>query len=258
MSIEGASHRTVRKAPVEVGQTIARYKGVDAGATVTRIVETKAGSRVILFSSGDKVIEIPTQPTKTEKPDGRVFVEQNDGQVIESRIKSLIPLDEKPLNVASGAGEAIGKLLSNFAARPFEIDFKRYTSVEAFYQGLKWPDPAKRAEIASLYGKAAKLAARGAPTSETFEYEGNIYRFGSGEHHGLIKRAIHTSLDQNKDILKQFVATHPRSIEHKTGRPENLNSAFPSAMFTRILTELRAEFMAHVASLPCDVLLPLV
>jgi Bacteriophage protein GP30.3 len=249
---------TVREAPAEVGQATARYKGVDAGATVTRIVETKDGSRVILFSSGDKVIEIPTQPTKTEKPDGRVFVEQNDGQVIESRIKSLIPLDEKPLNVASGAGERIGKLLSNFAERPFVIDGKHYASVEAFYQGLKWPDPAKRAEIASLYGKAAKSAARGAPRSETFEYEGDTYRFGSGEHHRLIKRAIHASLDQNKDILKQFVATHPRPIEHKTGRPENLNSAFPGTVFTRILTELRAEFMAHVASLPCDVLLPLV
>jgi hypothetical protein len=125
---------TVREAPVEVGQATARYKGVDFGATVTRIVETKDGSRVILFSSGDKVIEIPTQPTKTEKPDGRVFVEQNDGQIIESRIKSLIPLDEKPLNVASGAGERIGKLLSNFAERPFVIDGKHYASVEAFYQ----------------------------------------------------------------------------------------------------------------------------
>jgi hypothetical protein len=234
---------TVSQAPLEVGQLTTRFQGVDSGAMVTRIVELKNGGRIVLFSSGDKVIEIPGQGLKTQKPDGRLFVEQNDGSVVESRIKSLIPLAEKPLNVASGAGEAIGKLLSNFAARPFEIDAKRYTSFEAFYQGLKWPDPAKRAEIASLYGKAAKLTARGAPKTKTFEYQGNTYCFGSEEHHHLIKRAIRESLEQNPEIRNAFVQTHPRPIEHKTGRRENPNSNFPGYVFTSILTELRFEFM---------------
>lgn len=244
MSIEGSeSQMTVREGPVEVGQTTIRYKGVDVGATVTRIVETKDGSRVILFSSGDKVIEMPAQPTKTEKPDGRVFVERNDGQVIESRIKSLMPLDEKPLNVASGAREGIGKLLSNFAERPFVMDGKRYASVEAFYQGLKWNDSAKRAEVAGLSGKDAKYSARGAPRAETFEYDGDTYRFGSAEHHKLVQRAMRESLEQNPEIRDQFMATYPRPIEHKTGRPESPRSSFPGSTFTRILTELRAEFV---------------
>ena len=189
------------------------------------------------------MVELPGQPTKTEKPDGRLVVEQVDGQVSESRIKRLIPLEEKPLNVASGAGEPVGKLLSNFAARPFVLDGRRYTSVEAFYQGLKWPDDANRVKAAALSGKTAKYAARGAPRSEKFEYESRTYCFGSEEHHQLIKRAIRVSLEQNPMILQQFLATHPRPIVHQTGRPENPNSNFPGPAFTRILMDLRLELL---------------
>ena len=236
------------EAPVEIVQNAARYKGVAAGATVARIVETKNGGRVILFSSGDKVIELPGQPIKTEKPDGRVIIEQADGQVIETRINRLIPLEERPLNVASGAGEPIGKLLSNFAERSFVIDGKTYASVEAFYQGLKWPDNAHREEAAKLAGKKAKYAARGAPRSARFEYQSRTYCFGSQEHHQLIKRAIRASLEQNPVILQQFIATHPRPIVHKTGRSENPHSNFPGPAFTRILLELRWELRQISAS----------
>lgn len=229
------------EAPLEVGQAPTRYQGVDAGATVTRIIELKNGGKILLFSSGDKIIIRPGQPIKTEKPGGRIFVEQHDGQVSESRIKRLIPLQEKPLNVASRAGEPIGKLLSNFAERSFVMDGKQYASVEAFYQGLKWTDSAKRAAVAGLSGKEAKCSARGAPKAETFAYEGSTYRFGSEEHHQLLKRAIRESLEQHPEVRNQFVQTHPRPIEHKTGRPESPNSSFPGSVFTRILTELRSE-----------------
>lgn len=217
------------------------YLGIDAGATLSKIIVRKNGGRIMLFSSGDKVIEIPGQPTRTEKPDGRVILDNGAGQVVESRIKRLVPLAEKSLNVASGAGEPIGKLLSNFVERPFMMDGKRYSSVEAFYQGLKWPDSAKREEIAGLSGKVAKYAARGAPKSENFEYDGHTYRFGSEEHHQLIKRAIRASLEQNPAILQQFLTTQPRPIVHHTGRPENPHSSFPGLVFTRILMELRLE-----------------
>jgi predicted NAD-dependent protein-ADP-ribosyltransferase YbiA (DUF1768 family) len=210
MSMEDIEPKTVGvEAPVEIVQNAARYKGVEAGATVVRTVELKNGGRVIFFSSGDKVIELPGQPIKTEKPDRRVIIEQADGQFIETRINRLIPLEERPLNVASGAGEPIGKLLSNFAERPFVIDGKPYASVEAFYQGLKWPDNANREAVAKLAGKKAKSAARGATRSEKFEYQSRTYCFGSQEHHQLIKRAIRASLEQNPTILQQFLTTHP-------------------------------------------------
>lgn len=225
----------------------ADYRGIDAGATLTKIIERKHGGRILLFSSGDKAIEIPGQPTRTEKPDGRVFVDHGDGEILEARIKRLIPHDEKPLNVASGAAEPIGKLLSNFAERPFVLDGRRYRSVEAFYQGLKWTDEDKRASIAQLFGKEAKFSARGAPKAADFEYDGCSYRFGSAEHHQLLKRAIRASIVQHPAIRDHLIETHPRPIEHKTGRPENPNSSFPGSAFTRILMELRTEFLGTAA-----------
>lgn len=232
-----------KSAALEVGSVNTRYKGVEPGAVVERVINTKNGGRITMFNSGEKVLEMPGEPIKTEKPGGHIVLEFADGKVMESRLKSQIPFEEKPLNVASGAGEAVGKMLSNFTERPFVLDGKSYASVEAFYQGLKWPDAAKRAEVSVLTGKEAKYASRGSPKSETFEYNGTTIKFGSREHHELVKTAIRESLEQNPAMLKEFVETHPRPLMHRTGRRENPNSAFPGSVFTRILTEIRAEFV---------------
>ncbi len=227
--------------PLEVGKTTTRYQGLEPNAVVERVIDTKNGGKIVMFSSGEKVIDIPGEAIRTQKAGGRIVIEARDGKVSETRIKSQIPLEEKPLNVASGAFEQIGKDLSNFADRPFTLDGRQYASVEAFYQGLKWPDAAKRAEVSVLTGKEAKFSAREAPKSQTFEYEGQTYKLGSPEHHQLMKRAIRESLEQNPEVMKDFLETYPRPIEHKTGRRENPRSAFPGSTFTRILTELRAE-----------------
>ncbi len=226
---------------LEVGKPTTRYQGVEPNAIVERVIDTKGGGKIVMFSNGEKVVDIPGEPIRTQKAGGHVVVEARDGKVSETRIKSQIPLEEKPLNVASGAYEQIGKDLSNFADRPFTLDGRQYASVEAFYQGLKWPDAAKRAEVAVLTGKEAKYSAREAPKSQTFEYEGQTYKLGSPEHHQLMKRAIRESLEQNPEVMKDFVETYPRPIEHKTGRRENPRSAFPGSAFTRILSEIRAE-----------------
>ncbi|MBS1999168.1 MAG: hypothetical protein JSS86_22735, partial [Cyanobacteria bacterium SZAS LIN-2] len=209
----------------------------------TRIIEKPNGTRVTIYANGDRTLEEPGAPKITFKTDGRVQREGPDGKIIETRSKANTPLDERPLNVASGAFESIGKQLSNFARRPFVMDGKRYESVEAFYQGLKWSDPAQRAEIAKLYGPDAKSAGRGSKATE-FEYEGQTIKFRSPEHYALMKRAITASLEQNPEILKEFQATHPRPIEHKTGRRENPNSGYPASVFTTTLNEVRAETLA--------------
>lgn len=226
---------------LEIGKPTTRYQGLEADAVVERIVETRNGGRIVLFSSGEKVIDFPGEPIRTHKAGGRVVIEARDGKISEHRIKNQTPPDEKPLNVASGAFEEIGKRLSNFAERPFTMDGRRYASVEAFYQGLKWPDAAKRTEVAALTGKEAKYAAKGAPKSPTVEYDGQSYALGSPEHHQLIKRVIGESLEQNPDVMQAFLETHPRPLEHKTGRKENPRSAFPGSAFTRVLAELRDE-----------------
>lgn len=226
---------------LEIGKPTTRYRGLEANAVVQRIVDTRNGGRIVLFSSGEKVIDFPGEPIRTHKAGGRVVIEARDGKISEHRIKDQIPPDEKPLNVASGAFEQIGKSLSNFAERRFTLDGRTYASVEAFYQGLKWPDAARRAAVALLVGKEAKYAARDAPRSQTVEYDGQSYALGSAEHHQLIRRAIRESLEQNPDVMNAFLRTHPRPLEHKTGRREDPRSAFPGSTFTRILAELRDE-----------------
>jgi predicted NAD-dependent protein-ADP-ribosyltransferase YbiA (DUF1768 family) len=151
--------------------------------------------------------------------------------------------DERPLNVASNASEEIGKLLSNFTERRFVLDGRNYLSVEGFYQGLKWPDKKKRAEIAKLTGPRAKGAGKGAPKSALFIYQGREYKFGGPEHHQLVKAAIRASLEQNPAIAEAFCLTYPRPIEHDTGREENQGTALPGSKFAQILEEIRREFI---------------
>lgn len=210
--------------------------------TVVKVIEKPGGVRVTVLSNKDTIIEKPGEPRMIRKADGRTIMEDADGTVLsEHRPKHTIPVEERPLNVASGAHEAIGKKMSNFEGRRFTLDGRTYESVEAFYQGLKWPEAAKRAEISSLKGSEAKSAGRGSPRAETFMYEGQEIRFGSVEHHALVKKAIKASLEQNPQIMNEFLDTHPRPLEHKTGRPERPGTALPGSKFADILMEVRQE-----------------
>src|SRR4051812_15364633 len=64
----------------------------------------------------------------------------------------------QPLNISSRASDWRVKLISNFAPTPFELDGQVYASVEAFWQGLKFPCAADRRRIAGLHGSEAKRA----------------------------------------------------------------------------------------------------
>jgi len=181
---------------------------------------------------------------RTHSPDGKIFVIK-DGQVVDATPEKALPRHRRPLNVASHAAEEIGRELSNFAARRFTLDGRSYASIEGWYQGLKWPEAAKRAEISKLSGSRAKNAGDGAPKSATFVYQGLTFVFGSAEHHTLIKTAIKASLVQNPKVKTAFMETHPRPIVHQLGRPERPGSSLPGTKFARILEEIREEFVAE-------------
>jgi hypothetical protein len=144
------------------------------------------------------------------------------------------------LNVASTSDEEIGRDMSNFADFPFYYGRPpiRYGSVESFYQMLTQPDVTLRKSIAKMPGKWAKSAGN----SQTLEgaFEGQTYVLGSAEHHELIKDAIRAKLTQNPGLAVRFVATRPRPLVHIAKGKESRR--FPSAVFCRILTELREEF----------------
>lgn len=240
-----AEARLDQAKPAEVRQSdIKGGNPLDEGA---RIIDKPNGDRLIIRTNGDKVLERPGQPKMTYQSDGRVIVEEADGRTTEYRSKANTPLEERPLNVASSGGEAVGKALSNFSRRPFTLDGRQYESVEGFYQGLKWSEPAKRAEIAMLSGPEARSAGRGSQAT-SFEYEGRNIEFRSPEHYALMKRAIKASLEQNPEVLDEFLNTYPRPIEHKTGRPERSNTGYPAVEFVRALTEVRSELHDRMSS----------
>jgi predicted NAD-dependent protein-ADP-ribosyltransferase YbiA (DUF1768 family) len=220
------------------------YPGISDMDSISRAIEKPDGTRVTIFESGSVVVRLIGATPRTHAPDGRVF-EVREGQVVETTPKKMQPAHSRLLNVASSAHEEIGKQLSNFAARRFTLDGHSYASIEAWYQGLKWPERAKRAEIARLSGSAAKRAGPGAPKASAFVYEGRTYIFGSAEHHALIKAAIRASLAQNPQVKAAFIETHPRPIVHDLGRPEHAGTSLPGTRFARILEEIREEFVAE-------------
>jgi predicted NAD-dependent protein-ADP-ribosyltransferase YbiA (DUF1768 family) len=221
------------------------YPGIEASDEIARVIEKPDGMRVTIFTSGSVVLRPPSGAPKTHLRDGRLFIEK-DGQVVEATPKRALPLHRRHLNVISNSPDEIGRQLSNFAERRFVMDDRVYASIEGWYQGLKWPEAAQRAEAAKLSGSRAKNAAKGAPKAATFVYEGRTYAFGSEEHHGLVKIAIRTSLAQHPEVKAALVATRPRPIVHNLGRKERPGTALPATKFARILEEIREEFAAEV------------
>ena len=147
----------------------------------------------------------------------------------------------KSLNIWSKSDEEIGRLLSNFAHLPFELDGLEYASVEAFYASiLIVGNDEKRNRVRGFWGiKAKRYIPKNKP--ETFEYHGEEIGLGSDEHHALVKRAIRAKLEAHPEVLEAFLATRSRPLVHETGYPEKPGSEFPHAVFCRILSELRDE-----------------
>jgi predicted NAD-dependent protein-ADP-ribosyltransferase YbiA (DUF1768 family) len=154
----------------------------------------------------------------------------------------------KPLNVWSRSDEEIGRQLSNFAHTPFELDGVRYASVEGFYVSiLVQSSTARRDKARRLWGLHAK---REMPRLKprAFDYHGRQIALGSTQHHDLVKRAIAAKLAAHPEIARAFVATAPRPIAHETGHPDPPDAEFPKETLCRILTELREECAASLAS----------
>jgi predicted NAD-dependent protein-ADP-ribosyltransferase YbiA (DUF1768 family) len=219
-----------------------KYPGVDSLDAVTRVIPKDNGDLVTLFVSGAAVVCKKGEAPVTHRSDG-TRVTYSNGNLITTIARQEISPENKPLNVASNAHEEIGRALSNFAPRPFILNGERFQSVESWYQGLKWPDQEKRAELARLDGRAAKKAGRGAPRSPQFQYQNRDYAFGGEEHHQLIREAIKASLEQNPQISEAFTETYPRPIVHNTGRPERPGTTLPGATFARMLEEIRLELI---------------
>jgi predicted NAD-dependent protein-ADP-ribosyltransferase YbiA (DUF1768 family) len=137
------------------------------------------------------------------------------------RLSALGPRLEacrEPINVTSRASEPAIRLISNFAHTPFELDGQPYASVEAFWQGLKFPDESQRREIAPLHGDVARRAGFDAAESATLEYRGRTIRVGTWDHWQLMSLACWAKFTQHEAARQALLDTGERPLTHKVRR----------------------------------------
>jgi predicted NAD-dependent protein-ADP-ribosyltransferase YbiA (DUF1768 family) len=141
----------------------------------------------------------------------------------------ILPQEAGPSEVILSKRNELG-LLSNFAATPFTFRGKRYASIEAFWQMMKYPegpeDPRvafaglhwafSREQVKQLSGFEAKRA--GTLAEENLRkmgitwvsFEGRRFEYrpaAPGEHYRLIVEATREKVRQNPEVRRILLAT---------------------------------------------------
>jgi predicted NAD-dependent protein-ADP-ribosyltransferase YbiA (DUF1768 family) len=142
----------------------------------------------------------------------------------------------EPINIVLAAGDARWRPISNLALTPFELDGRRYASVEGFWQGLKTESAPERKRIAALWGAEAKRAISGAAPS-TFVYDGRTHTTGTHEHWGLMHRACTAKFTHNNEARTALLATGDRPLVHRVRRDSTI---IPGALMADIWMRVRA------------------
>lgn len=175
----------------------------------------------------------------------------------------ILPQEAKAGEVILSKRNELG-ILSNFAATPFEMDGKRYASVEGFWQMMLYPeepdDPrAKdklvtwkytREQVAQMTAFEAKAAGTLAEENMktlgidwcTFEGKRFLYRSATpGEHYKLILAAMRAKADQNPKVKRILLATGDLILKPDHHGEENPP---PEWLYNDIWMQIRKELTA--------------
>lgn len=138
------------------------------------------------------------------------------------------------------------RALSNFSPHPFTLAGHSLANVEAFVQGIKYPEDTElRQRIFQLAAPKAKRLSPEKPP-ELIKWNGQTMRYKSYGHYLLQATAILSKFDQNEAALELLLATGNLPITHDLGRPEKPTTCLPEIVFTRILDETRTYFFAEM------------
>jgi predicted NAD-dependent protein-ADP-ribosyltransferase YbiA (DUF1768 family) len=146
----------------------------------------------------------------------------------------------EPVNVTFTCSDPQIRLISNLAHTPFELDSVSYASVEGFWQGLKFPAQWRRREIASLHGKEAKRAGRGAEESNTIVYFDQAIRVGTFAHWQLMSRACAAKFTQHEEAKNALLSTVGRPLTHITRRDSR---TIPGVIMAEIWMRVRRRLV---------------
>jgi predicted NAD-dependent protein-ADP-ribosyltransferase YbiA (DUF1768 family) len=143
----------------------------------------------------------------------------------------------EPLNITH-AVESRFQPISNLAHTPFEVDGLVYASIEGFWQGLKFDDPARRRQIAKLSGASAKEAGKPGGQPPVFDFGGLCITAGSPEHWHLMRRACEAKFGQHRGAADALRASGARWLTHKVRRDSR---TIPGAIMAQIWMDIRAR-----------------
>lgn len=150
-----------------------------------------------------------------------------------------------PINIGWKAETEAERLLSNFSESPFELDGKKYASVEGFWQSLKTPDENKKEKIATLTGNKAKQAGKEFGRDYKYAYhQGERMLAGSLAHQKLMIRALRAKFSQDPAARQALLSTGDREITHILETPDGKkidSQTIPGKLFAKILMEIRRE-----------------
>ncbi len=175
--------------------------------------------------------------------DGHAFVlNQQDARTL--RLTDLGETPEAcrlPINITSQSIVPDVQLISNLAETPFELDGRRYASVESFWQGLKFPSESKREELAMLSGQEARQAGFDAIEADSFVYDSQTVRTGTFDHWQLMKRACFAKFTQHEPAKHALLRTGQRPITHRMRKDSR---TIPGVIMAEIWMQIRSKLNA--------------
>ena len=141
----------------------------------------------------DRVVVVPDSDDEREgivrlqtERSGHVFrAFPSGGAFVFNPLGSYEEIFREPINVTSRNPDPAVRLISNFAATPFELDGDRYASVEGFWQSLRVAGDADRRRIAALTGGEAKRASFDVETPAVIQYQERAIVWASPRSLGL-------------------------------------------------------------------------
>jgi predicted NAD-dependent protein-ADP-ribosyltransferase YbiA (DUF1768 family) len=142
----------------------------------------------------------------------------------------------EPINVTSRHPDDQIRLIGNFAETPFDLDGRRYASVESFWQSLKFEDKAERRDIAGLKAPIARSLGDKKGYGATVAYEDQVITVGTKDHWELMRRACEAKFAQNFDARNALLATGDRPLTHVVRRDSR---SIPGVIMAAIWMKIR-------------------
>lgn len=146
-----------------------------------------------------------------------------------------------PINVISSSSDPLARVISNLANTPFELDGRRYGSVESFWQGLKFESDEDRARIAALDGARARQEGTRRGYDDAVTYEGARIAVGTSDHWRLMERACRAKFEQSDEARLALLATGERPLVHVVRRDSR---AIPGVVMAQIWMRIRDKLRA--------------